>query len=204
MVQLEKRNPEDQFAQFVEVPSIRAALALNHGDTVAAITYLERAKLFDRADPSARLGRADTLLRAGLLNDAASEYESVASFPFGASVEAGGSLWPCSTVNLFGPLADVGLARSRRLAGDISGSRRAYHEFFAAWRCRPGYSRPAAGKSRVCQAEVKPNDHTHAALTQPADDLVVPNNRANSRFIHFSILPVQAECSKVPVVAVSM
>jgi eukaryotic-like serine/threonine-protein kinase len=36
MVQLEKRNPEDQFAQFVEVPSIRAALALNHGDTVAA------------------------------------------------------------------------------------------------------------------------------------------------------------------------
>jgi hypothetical protein len=37
-------------------------------------------------------------------------------------------------VNLFGPLADVGLARSRRLAGDISGSRRAYQEFFAAWR----------------------------------------------------------------------
>src|ERR1700756_1308426 len=33
MIQLEKRNPEDQFTQFVEVPSIHAALALNHGDT---------------------------------------------------------------------------------------------------------------------------------------------------------------------------
>jgi DNA-binding winged helix-turn-helix (wHTH) protein/tetratricopeptide (TPR) repeat protein len=134
IAQLEKRYPEDQFAQFVEVPEIRAALAMNHGDPVTALTYLERAKPFDRADPSARLERAGTMLRAGRLQDATSEFEVVSHFPFGASVAAVGSLWTCYTVNLFGPLANVGLARSRRLAGDISGSRRAYEEFLSAWK----------------------------------------------------------------------
>jgi eukaryotic-like serine/threonine-protein kinase len=131
--QLEKRPSEDQVTQFVELPGIRAALALNREDTVAALTYLERAKPFDRADPSARLGRADTMLRAGRLKDAASEFEAVARFPYGASFEPGGSLWTCYTVNLFGPLAEVGLARSRKLAGDIPGSRGAYQGFFVAW-----------------------------------------------------------------------
>jgi eukaryotic-like serine/threonine-protein kinase len=130
MVQLEKRNPEDQFAQFAEVPSIRAALASNHEDAVTAIADLEQAKSFDRATPSIRLRRADTLLRAGRSQDAASEFEFVASFP--ASGE--GSMWSWYVVNIFGRLADVGLARSRRLAGDVSGSRRAYQEFLAAWK----------------------------------------------------------------------
>jgi hypothetical protein len=40
-------------------------------------------------------------------------------------------------------------------------------------------------------------DHAHTALTEPADDLVVPDNRADSQFIHFNILPVQVECSKL-------
>lgn len=130
VAQLEKRYPEDQFAQFVEVPSIRAALALNHDDARAAVTYLERAKPFDRAKPLERLGRADALLRDGRLQEAANEFEFVASFP--ASGE--GSPWLWYVVNIHGPLAEVGLARSRRLAGDISGSRRAYQEFFAAWK----------------------------------------------------------------------
>lgn len=131
---IEKRPAEEYFAQFVEVPNIRTALALNHGDTTTAMTYIEPGKPFDRANPSSRLRRADTLLRAGRLKDAASEFGAVASFPFGASIEAAGSLWICYTVNMFGPLADVGLARSRRLAGDIAGSRRAYDEFFVAWK----------------------------------------------------------------------
>lgn len=134
IIQLEKRYPDDQFAQFVEVPRIRAALALNHEDAIAAITYLERAKPLDRANPSTRLERARALLRGRRLKDAASEFEAVAGFPYGASVDAGGPLWTCFTVNLFAPLANLGLARSRGLAGDISGSRRAYQEFFVAWR----------------------------------------------------------------------
>jgi hypothetical protein len=39
-------------------------------------------------------------------------------------------------------------------------------------------------------------DHTHAALTDPADDLVMPNHRAHCQFVHVNILPVQIECSK--------
>lgn len=133
-VQLEKKYPEDQFAQFVAVSSIRAAIALNHKDAAAAVSYLERAKPFDRATPSIRLESANALLLAGRLVEAASEFESVATFPFGQSGEAPGSLWPCYTVNLFAPLADIGQARSRRLAGDISASRGAYQEFLLAWK----------------------------------------------------------------------
>lgn len=68
---IEKRPAEEYFAQFVEVPNIRTALALNHGDTTTAMTYIEPGKPFDRANPSSRLRRADTLLRAGRLKDAA-------------------------------------------------------------------------------------------------------------------------------------
>jgi hypothetical protein len=41
-------------------------------------------------------------------------------------------------------------------------------------------------------------DHAHAALAQPADDLVVPEQRARSQFFHSNILPVAAECGKYP------
>ena len=31
-------------------------------------------------------------------------------------------------------------------------------------------------------------DHTHRALTQPADDLIVPKEDAGSQVVHFNIL----------------
>jgi len=95
------------------------------------LALLESAKPYDRANASVRLLRAEILLRGGRLNDAASEFETVASLPFSEPI---GFRWTSYTVNLFAPLAEVGLARSRRLAGEISDSRRAYQAFLAAWK----------------------------------------------------------------------
>jgi len=120
--QLEKARPEDQGTQFVSVPSIRAALELTQGNAAKAIGILEPAKPYDRANVSVRFLRAEIFLRAGRASDAASEFEAV------------GALWPLLTANSFAPLAELGLARARRLAGDISASRTAYQDFFAAWK----------------------------------------------------------------------
>ena len=120
--QLEKARPEDQLTQFVSVPGIRAALELSQGNGAKAIGILEPAKPYDRADIPVRLLRAEIFLRAGRASDAASEFEAV------------GALWPPFTVNSFAPLAELGLARARQLAGDISASRTAYQDFFALWK----------------------------------------------------------------------
>ena len=39
-------------------------------------------------------------------------------------------------------------------------------------------------------------DHTHAALTEPADDLIVPKENAGSQVVHFNILRPEGECGK--------
>ena len=39
-------------------------------------------------------------------------------------------------------------------------------------------------------------DGSHAALTQSADDLIVPEQSAEGHLAHFNILPVSAGCGK--------
>ncbi len=39
-------------------------------------------------------------------------------------------------------------------------------------------------------------DHTHAALTQPADDLIVPKDSTGSQFVHSNILRPEGERGK--------
>ena len=117
--QLEKARPDDQFAQFVSVPSIRAALELSHGNAAKAIGLLEPAKPYDRANPSARLLRAQAYLGAGRSIDAVSEFQAVRA------------LMPFFTLNFIAPLAQLGLARAYALQNDKASARTAYQDFLA-------------------------------------------------------------------------
>jgi tetratricopeptide (TPR) repeat protein/predicted Ser/Thr protein kinase len=117
-----QKRPYDTWVQFVSLPSIKAMIALKHGNTAEAANLLDGALVYGRVDSGTLYLRGLTFLKAGQAGEAIQAFQRSLALKnfFGTDV-------------LF-PLDQLGLARAYALAGDKIHSRTAYQDFFGLWK----------------------------------------------------------------------
>ncbi len=116
-------NPSpDTLLTYVDVPRLRAVLALQHGKPLDAIGALELARPYEMRDYNIPSLRAQAYLRAGQPAKAIDEYKKILENP---------GIDPTSVLY---PLAYLGMARSYAALGDASASRGEYEAFLGAWK----------------------------------------------------------------------
>lgn len=120
-----KERPSDTIANVYQLPTIRAAVALDRNNPGKAIEILQPVIPYDLSAQRGMLspyecGQAYLLLHRG--TEAAAEFQKLLDHP-GVVVN-----------NVLGALAHLQLGRVYALAGDASKARAAYKEFFALWK----------------------------------------------------------------------
>lgn len=130
---LEKRYPEDTSVQFNYLPTLRARLALNHGDPVKAIELLEPAVPYEMGTPrvSATMGigalypiyvRGEAYLAAHQGAKAAAEFQRI--------LDHRGIVLS----DPIGVLARLQLGRALALSGDKPKAKAAYQDLLDLWK----------------------------------------------------------------------
>ena len=127
---LNQEFPLDSLIQNYWLPTIQAAMALQRGNSARAIDLLQAAVPYELADPPPFAAgtmypvylRGQAFLRAGNAGQAAMQFEKILDHP-GVIVN-----FPLMA------LAHLGIAEARVVAGDSSGARTAYQDFFALWK----------------------------------------------------------------------
>jgi tetratricopeptide (TPR) repeat protein len=126
---LEQRFPQDTIAQSNYLPTIRADIALSQNAPAKAIADLKAASQYELGAP-VTVGGLDLfpIYVRGLAYialhqgpEAAAEFQKILDHPGVALNE------------IIVPLAHLGLARARDLAGDKTSARKAYQDFLALW-----------------------------------------------------------------------
>ncbi|MGA8220921.1 MAG: protein kinase [Candidatus Acidiferrales bacterium] len=114
----------------VQLPAIRAAIALKRDQPNKAVELLASASPYERAYPEAVYvrGLAYLGLREGA--EAAAEFEKILDHK-GANW---GSAWQHPYWGQFYSLSYLGLARAAMLAGDAAKARKVYQDFLALWK----------------------------------------------------------------------
>ena len=123
--QLDKEFPDDTFVQSIYLPVIRGAVAIQQKDSARALKALEPAIPYDTGIEAGLMPayiRGQAWLAAGDGAHAASEFQKVIDHP-GIVLNS-----------LIGPLAQLQIARSWRLAGNPDKSRAAWAQFLAQWK----------------------------------------------------------------------
>jgi eukaryotic-like serine/threonine-protein kinase len=115
-------RPDDQFVQNVNVPMIRALIAMNQHDAQKALALMTPGQPYDRGNTESMYTRASTFLMAGKREEAVQEFQRVLNLK---------NAYP---MDLFMCYAQLGLARAYALGSDKSISRSAYQDFFALWK----------------------------------------------------------------------
>lgn len=127
---LARNFPEDTIVQFNYVPTIRAQLALDRGDSPKAIAAADAAAAYELGDPVEAIVtiamypifvRGQAYLIAGDGVKSATEFHKVLDHP-GVALN-----------RPIGALAHLGLARAYRLQGDTPRARVAYQDFLTLW-----------------------------------------------------------------------
>jgi eukaryotic-like serine/threonine-protein kinase len=124
--ELVRQNPSDTLINAIAVPSIRAAIAMNQGNPGKAVELLQTATPYEFGTtplvrPNYLRGLAYLKLHQG--KEAAAEFQKILDHP-GICI----LLLPTCR------LARLQLGRARAEAGDPSGARTAYQDFFALWK----------------------------------------------------------------------
>jgi hypothetical protein len=130
---LEKSFPEDTSVKFNYVPSVRAFLALNHGDPAKAIEILQVAAPYELGEPrSTQTGffgalypiyaRGQAYLAARRGADAAREFQKILDHP---GIMVGDPV---------GVLAHLQLGRAFAIEGDNAKAKAVYQEFLTLWK----------------------------------------------------------------------
>jgi tetratricopeptide (TPR) repeat protein/tRNA A-37 threonylcarbamoyl transferase component Bud32 len=119
---LAQARPFDTMVQFVNVPDVKAMIAIKHGDYAKASDLLDAALVYARSDSLTLYLRGLTYLKAGQADEAVKAFQR-----------------PLGLRNNFGPdwllpLDQLELARAYALAGDKAQSRLAYQDLFAMWK----------------------------------------------------------------------
>jgi tetratricopeptide (TPR) repeat protein len=118
-----KRFPKNTLGNAIWLPTIRATTELRRHNPAQAIDLFEGTKQYEAAAwfwPPYTRGQA--YLKLGKGAEAAAEFQKI--------LDHRG--WdPLSPLY---PLAHLGLARAAALKGDVTGSRKAYQDFFAQWK----------------------------------------------------------------------
>ena len=126
-----KRFPEDTIVKFVYLPSLRAQLALLHGDSAKALVELQPASPYESGQANAGGAvpivyypayiRAAAYLAARQGKEAVAEYQKIIDH---RGVVLNGPI---------GALAPLGLGRSYAMAGDTAKAKIAYQDVLAQW-----------------------------------------------------------------------
>jgi tetratricopeptide (TPR) repeat protein len=133
LADLEKRFPEDTSARFNYCPSIRAAIALQHGNPAAAIEALQMNVPYELGAPrSSQHAFFGALYPVYLRGEA---YLADKNGP-AADAEFQKIIAHRSIVisDVIGALAHLQQARARALSNDHDGARAAYEAFFDLWK----------------------------------------------------------------------
>jgi tetratricopeptide (TPR) repeat protein len=122
---LANRFPDHTIVQSYEIPTIRAQLALSHGDPSGAIEILQGAVPYELSDSGALYPvyvRGEAYLAAHKGNEAATEFRKIHDHR-GIVVNSP-----------IGALAHLGLGRAYALSGDKTKAKSAYQDFLALWK----------------------------------------------------------------------
>jgi serine/threonine protein kinase/tetratricopeptide (TPR) repeat protein len=125
-----KLFPNGTLSNAVQLPAIRAAIALTRGQPARTVELLASASPYERAYPEAVYlrGLAYLALREGA--EAAAEFEKILDHK-GANW---GGAWQHPYWGQFYSLSYLGLARGSALAGDPAKARKAYQDFLTLWK----------------------------------------------------------------------
>ena len=125
-----KLFPNGTLWNAVQLPAIRAAIALKRDQPAKAVELLASASPYERAYPEAVYlrGLAYLGLREGA--EAAAEFEKILDHK-GANW---GSAWQHPYWGQFYSLSYLGLARASALAGDTAKAGKTFQDFFALWK----------------------------------------------------------------------
>jgi len=129
---LERRFPEDTLVRFTYLPTLRALLAINHGEPSQAIELLQVAAPYDLAIPGSWFGffgnlyptyvRGAAFLAAHQSAEAATEFRKILDHPAIAFSDP------------VGPMARLQLGRALALSGDLTKAKTAYQDFLTLWK----------------------------------------------------------------------
>jgi len=130
---LDRSFPEDTSVKFNYLPTVRAFLALNHGDPAKAIELLQVAVPYELGQPrSSQTGffgalyptyaRGQAYLAARQGPEAAREFQKILDHP---GMMVGDPI---------GVLAHLQLGRAYALQGDTTKAKAAYHDFLTLWK----------------------------------------------------------------------
>ena len=125
-----KQFPNGTVWNAVQLPEIRAALELKHGDAHQAVELLASASPYERAYPEVPYLRGSAYLKLGEGAEAAAEFQKVVDHK-GASW---GSTWIYPNWGLYYSLSYVGLARAFQLTSNTVEAKKAYDNFTALWK----------------------------------------------------------------------
>jgi serine/threonine protein kinase/tetratricopeptide (TPR) repeat protein len=117
-----QKRPFDTLVQFVQVPDIKAEIALNHGDAVQAGNLLDGAMVYARVDSGTLALRGLAYMKAKQSGEAVQAFQRVLA------------LKPYFVLDPLLPVCQLGLARAYAQQGDPQHSRTAYQDFFAMWK----------------------------------------------------------------------
>ena len=108
--------------EYVDLPRLRAALAIERGKPLEAVAALEPAMPYELADYSVLMQRAGAYLQAGRPGMAVHDYLKVLA-------DRG-----VDTVSALYPLAQLGLARAYAMENNKVVTRIEYENFFDSWK----------------------------------------------------------------------
>jgi tetratricopeptide (TPR) repeat protein len=114
----------------VQLPAIRAAIALNADQPAKAVELLTSASPYERAYIEATYLRGLAYLRLHKGAEAAAEFQKIVSHK-GANW---GTAWRYPYWGQFYSLSYLGLARGSALAGDTAKAGKSFQQFFALWK----------------------------------------------------------------------
>jgi len=120
--ELATRFPHHTLIQFLGIPAIEAALALEQNSPEEAIAVLEKARRYEQRLQVTIYLRGLAYLENGQPEEAATEFGRLLGPVMGAR-----------SVEIERPLANLGLARAHTLAGNEVEARKSYQTFFEAW-----------------------------------------------------------------------
>jgi serine/threonine protein kinase/Tfp pilus assembly protein PilF len=126
---LEKRFPEDTSIRFLDLPALRARLALNHADASKAFELLQAAVAHEQGAPHGGFGalypvyvRGEAYLAAHRGTEAAAEFQKI--------LDHRGIV----RLDPIGAVARLQLGRAFVVAGDMVKAKAAYDDFLGLWK----------------------------------------------------------------------